>query len=33
MLVCRYLLGIVWPFFFAVIFAWILTPVIRWLTV
>ena len=33
MLVCRYLLGIVWPFFFAFIFAWILTPVIRWLTV
>ena len=28
----RYLLGIIWPFFFAFLFAAALTPVIRWLT-
>jgi sporulation integral membrane protein YtvI len=31
-LVFRYLLGIVWPFFVAFLFAWILVPSIRWLT-
>lgn len=29
----RYLLGLLWPFFFAFLFAWLLSPVIRWLTV
>ncbi len=33
MLVSRYLLGIIWPFFLAFIFAWIMTPIIRWLMV
>ena len=29
----RYLLGLIWPFFAAFLFAWSLHPVIRWLTV
>lgn len=29
----RYLLGLIWPFFLAFIFAWILTPLVRVLTV
>lgn len=32
-LVFRYLLNLIWPFFVAFIFSWLLTPVIRWLTV
>ena len=32
-LVTRYLLGLVWPFFLAFLFAWLMTPVIRWMTV
>ena len=32
-LVFRYLLNLIWPFFVAFLFASILTPVIRWLTV
>jgi sporulation integral membrane protein YtvI len=31
-LVFRYLLGIIWPFFVAFLFAWLLMPAIRWLT-
>ncbi len=31
-LVFRYLLNLIWPFFIAFIFSWILSPVIRWLT-
>ena len=33
LLVTRYLLGLVWPFFLAFIFSWCLTPIVRWLTV
>ena len=33
LLVTRYLLGLVWPFFLAFIFSWMLTPLVRWLTV
>lgn len=32
-LVTKYLLGLIWPFFLAFIFAWCLTPIVRWLTV
>ena len=32
-LVFRYLLNLIWPFFVAFLFAWLLKPVIRWLTV
>jgi len=32
-LIFRYLLNLIWPFFIAFLFAWILSPVIRWLTV
>lgn len=32
-LVFRYLLNLIWPFFIAFLFALLLTPVIRWLTV
>ncbi len=32
MLFFRYLLGIIWPFFFAFLFAAAMTPAIRWLT-
>lgn len=32
-LVFRYLLNLIWPFFAAFLFAWLLKPVIRWLTV
>ena len=32
-LVFRYLLNLIWPFFVAFLFAWILVPAIRWLTV
>ena len=31
-LIFRYLLNLIWPFFIAFLFAWILTPLIRWLT-
>jgi len=31
--VFRYLLNLIWPFFAAFLFAWLLKPVIRWLTV
>lgn len=31
-LIMRYLLGLIWPFFLAFIFAWVQTPIIRWLT-
>ena len=31
-LVFRYLLNLIWPFFLAFLFAWLLSPVIRWLT-
>jgi len=31
-LVFRYLLNLIWPFFVAYLFAWLLKPVIRWLT-
>ena len=29
----RYVLGLIWPFFLAFIFSWMLTPAVRWLTV
>ena len=29
----RYLLGLIWPFFLAFVFSWMLTPAVRWLTV
>ena len=32
-LVFRYLLKLIWPFFVAFLFSWLLVPVIRWLTV
>lgn len=32
-LVFRYLLNLIWPFFVAFLFAWVLKPAIRWLTV
>ena len=32
-LLVRYVLGLVWPFFLAFIFSWMLTPIIRWMTV
>ncbi len=32
-LIVKYLLGLIWPFFLAFIFAWCMTPVIRWMTV
>ena len=32
-LVFRYLLGLIWPFFVAFLFSWLLLPVIRYLTV
>ena len=31
-LVFLYLLGMIWPFFLAFVFAWVMTPIIRWLT-
>ena len=31
--VVRYLLGLIWPFFLAFIFSWLLTPIVRTLTV
>ena len=32
-LVVRYLLGLIWPFFMAFIFSWMMNPIIRWMTV
>ena len=31
-LVFRYLLNLIWPFFVAFLFSWLLRPVVRWLT-
>ena len=33
MLVVKYVLGLIWPFFLAFLFAWSMTPIIRWMTV
>ncbi len=32
-IIFRYLLNLIWPFFVAFLFAWLLSPAIRWLTV
>ena len=33
MLVVKYVLGLIWPFFLAFVFSWSMTPLIRWMTV